>query len=193
MLRNCLSSFFLFFLLVNFSGRTAKSFLVNVLSWVIKKACDQGLTHSLDTLKSFSVKIVPEVVVRDACGTWHGLCTVTSIHSIRKNTRNSQKLGNKLVRSVCQWMLAEDSIVKKRNELISKKVWRERKEKIIRLRSWLLLHVNQYKNCLRKLVIRKRITDILLVDNLIPSTNKPVSTNQWANESYSRISFTRSI
>ena len=148
MLRNCLSSFFLFFLLVNFSGRTAKSFLVNVLSWVIKKACDQGLTHSLDTLKSFSVKIVPEVVVRDACGTWHGLCTVTSIHSIRKNTRNSQKLGNKLVRSVCQWMLAEDSIVKKRKiELISKKVWRERKEKMFRLRSWLLLYVKQYKDC----------------------------------------------
>ena len=35
----------------------------------IKKACDQDLTHSLDTLKSFSVKIVPQVVTRDAHGT----------------------------------------------------------------------------------------------------------------------------
>ena len=51
---------------------------------------------SLDTLKSLSVKIVDQVVIRDECGTWHSLCTVTSIHSIQKNTRNSQKLGNKL-------------------------------------------------------------------------------------------------
>ena len=71
------------------------------------------LTHSLDTPKSLSVKIVLQVVVfRDACGTWHGLCTLTSIHSIQKSTRKSQKRGNKLVRPVNQWMLAEDSIVK---------------------------------------------------------------------------------
>ena len=60
--------FSLFFLLVTFSGRTAKSFLVNVLSQVIKKVCDQDLTHSLDTLNSIFVKIVPQVVI-------HGLCT----------------------------------------------------------------------------------------------------------------------
>ena len=71
------------------------------------------LTHSLDTPKSLSVKIVLQVVVfRDACGTWHGLCTLTSIHSIQKSTRKSQKRGNKLVRPVNQWMLAEDSIIK---------------------------------------------------------------------------------
>ena len=75
---------------VHFSGRTAKSFLVNVLRLVIKKACGQDLTHSLDTPKNIFVKIVPEVVIRDACGTWHGFCMVTSIYSIQKSTRNSQ-------------------------------------------------------------------------------------------------------
>ena len=34
-----------------------------------KKAYDQDLTHSLDTLKSISVKTVPQVVIRDPCGT----------------------------------------------------------------------------------------------------------------------------
>ena len=33
------------------------------------KACDQDLTNSLDTLKSISVKIVPQVVIRDVYGT----------------------------------------------------------------------------------------------------------------------------
>ena len=61
----------------------------------MKKACDQDLSDTLDTLKGRSVKSVPHVI-RDACGTWHGLYTVISIHSIQKTTRNSQKLGNKL-------------------------------------------------------------------------------------------------
>ena len=50
--------FFLFFLLVNFSERTTKSFLVNVLWYAIKKAYGQDLTYSLDTLKSFSKKFL---------------------------------------------------------------------------------------------------------------------------------------
>ena len=94
------------------------------------------ISYSLDTLKGFSIKIVPQVVICNACGAWHGLCTVTSFHSIQKSTRNSQKLGNRLVRSVSQWMLAEDSIVKtERNRVDKENVWRERKEKMIRLRS----------------------------------------------------------
>ena len=36
---------------------------------VTKKACDQDLTYSLGTLKSLPIKIVPQVVIRDACGT----------------------------------------------------------------------------------------------------------------------------
>ena len=63
----------------------------------MKKACDQDLADSLDTLKSFSVNSVPVVVIWDTCGTWHGLNTVTNIHSIQNSKRNSQKLGNKLV------------------------------------------------------------------------------------------------
>ena len=51
--------FFLFFLLVIFSGWTVKSFLGKVLTLVIKKTCDQDLTHSLDTPKNISVKTVP--------------------------------------------------------------------------------------------------------------------------------------
>ena len=89
-------AFLNFFLLVTFSGRTAKSFLANVLTLLIKKACDQDLNHSLDTSRNISRKIVPQIVIRDKCGTWHMLWTVTSIHSIQKNLRNSQKIGNKL-------------------------------------------------------------------------------------------------
>ena len=63
--------FFLFFLFVTFSGRTAKSLLANVL--VIKKTCDQDLTHSLDTRKYISVIIVPEVAIRDTCDTCYNL------------------------------------------------------------------------------------------------------------------------
>ena len=36
---------------------------------IIKEACDQDLTHCLDTLTSFPVKSVPEVVIRDVCDT----------------------------------------------------------------------------------------------------------------------------
>ena len=60
--------FFLFFLLGTFFGQTAKSLLANVLRLVIKEACDQDLAHSLDTLENISVKIVPQVVIHDACG-----------------------------------------------------------------------------------------------------------------------------
>ena len=78
---------FLFFFLVTFSGWTTKNY---------QKARDENLTHSLDTLKNIPIKIFPQVVVCDVYGTWHGLCTVTNIHSVQKSTRNSQKLGNKL-------------------------------------------------------------------------------------------------
>ena len=79
----------------------------------IKKACDQDLIHSLDKLKGLSVKNVPQVVTRDACGTWHGLCSITSIHSIQGSTRNSQKLRNQ----VSQWMAEDPRIKTKRNRV----------------------------------------------------------------------------
>ena len=66
--------------------------------------CNHDLTHFLNTLRSLSVQIVAKVVIRDSCDTWHGLCAVTSIHSIQQSTRDSQKLGNKSVRTVSQWM-----------------------------------------------------------------------------------------
>ena len=48
--------FFLFFLFLQFSGGTVKSFLGNVLRLVIKEARDQDLDHSLDIPKNISVK-----------------------------------------------------------------------------------------------------------------------------------------
>ena len=52
-----------------FSGRTTKSFLANVLRLVIKKACDQDLTHFLDTFKNISINFFPQVAIRDLSGT----------------------------------------------------------------------------------------------------------------------------
>ena len=89
-------SLFFLFLIPSTVGQTAKHFLANILRLISLKACDKYLTHSLDTPKYISVKIVTKVVIYDACGTWYSLFTVTSIHSIQKNTRNSQKFWNKL-------------------------------------------------------------------------------------------------
>ena len=41
--------------------------LFNVLSSVIKKACDEDLAHSMDTLKALPVKIFSQVVICDTC------------------------------------------------------------------------------------------------------------------------------
>ena len=70
-----------------------KQFLANVLRLIIKKKCDQDLTYSRGTPKNISVKNFPQVVIRDACGTWYSLCTVTNIHSMLKTketVRNSE-------------------------------------------------------------------------------------------------------
>ena len=40
-----------------------ESFTRSFLRLVVKEARNQGLTHSLDTQKHFSVKIVPQVVI----------------------------------------------------------------------------------------------------------------------------------
>ena len=68
-----------------FSQRFIKSYQESVRS-----------TSGLIPWTHYSVKVVSQVVVYDACGTLHGLCTVTCFHSIQKSTTNSQKLGNKL-------------------------------------------------------------------------------------------------
>ena len=86
-------SFLLFLLLLSVFGLTAESFLANVLRLVTKEACDQDLTHSLDTPIGISVKIFPRVVIRDACGTWHGLFTVAFAPSKKAQeliSRNSE-------------------------------------------------------------------------------------------------------
>ena len=54
------------------SWTDCQSFLVSFLILVNLELCDQDLTHSLETPKDLSLKIVPEVVIRDACSRWHG-------------------------------------------------------------------------------------------------------------------------
>ena len=149
------------------------------------------------------MKIVPQVVIHNACGTWHGLWTVTSIHSIQKSTRISQELGNKLVSG---WQNIHGSKLRK-IKLISKKVWRKKREDVEkkRLRSWLLLFVKQYKKLLLKNICHQKAKKNLhsagrwsdevasYVCTYWPTINKQtVSTNQRPNQSYSRSSFTRS-
>ena len=129
---------FLFFLLVCFSGRITKSVLANILRLVIKKACGQDLTHSLNVPKNISEKIVPEVVICDTCCTWHGLCTVTQ-HP--KKQKKQPEIGNKLA---SRWQKIQRS--KQREiKVINKEVWRKRKEKMFKTRKWLLLHLNNIK------------------------------------------------
>ena len=50
----------------------------------------------MDTPKSIPINIASQVVICGVFGTWHGLFTVTTIQSIQKSTRNSQKIGHKL-------------------------------------------------------------------------------------------------
>ena len=105
---------------------------------------DSFLGHTKKSL----YKIVPQVVTHDACGTWHGLCTVTSIHSHQKSTRISQELGNNW-NKLASWFMAEYSRVKPEKNRVDKlKSLKKQKRKMFRLRSWLLLHVKQYKKLL---------------------------------------------
>ena len=79
---------------------------------------DQDLTYSLDTLKSLSVKSVPEVVICDACATRRALNTVISIPipSIHKKNKRQPETRNKLA---SRWM-AEDSRVKGERNRVDK-------------------------------------------------------------------------
>ena len=101
--------FFLFLFLIPSAvfGRTVKRFLTNLLRLVTLEACDQDLTYSLDTSKNSPVKIVFEAIIGDASGTWHGLFTVTSIHSIQKSTKKLpeiQKLLHVKQYKNCSWI-----------------------------------------------------------------------------------------
>ena len=123
-------------------------------------------------------KLFPQVIIRDACGTWHGSCTVTIVRSIQKSTRNSQKLGKKLVRSV-----------RKKDVQIQKLIaapW----EAIYKLLLTNICHQKMYTPTFCWSMIWWWSS---YVSTELPSTNKLVSTNQRLNKSYSRSSFTRSL
>ena len=87
---------FSFLILSAVFGRTTKSFLANVVRSVTLEACDEDLTHFLDTPKNICVKVVPEIVIRDVCGTWQGLFTVTSIRSFQKKQKEQPEFRKKL-------------------------------------------------------------------------------------------------
>ena len=89
--------------------------------------------------KNISVNIFLKVYIRDMCGTWHGLFTVASIHSILKNTRNSQKLENGLWNKLAGWWRIIQESKQREIELISKKVWRKRNEKMFKRSNLLVL------------------------------------------------------
>ena len=65
----CYSSCFSFFPSHHFFWKDCQNFLANVFRVVIKKACDQDLTHSLGISRNISVNIVPQDVICDVCGT----------------------------------------------------------------------------------------------------------------------------
>ena len=150
------------------------------------------------------MKIVLQVNIRYACGTWKGFCAVTSIHSIQESTRNSQKLGHKLVHSVSEsvqlvsqcWQEIQ-SWKQREFELISKKVWKE--VDCCSIWSNITTVVEEYLSSENVYIYLAKFSwsmiwwwsSYVLSDLL--STNKLVSTNQWANKSYSRGSFARSI
>ena len=61
--------FFYFFLTRPVFWMDCQKFSGNISRLVVKKVCDQDLGRSLDTAKNISAKIVPQVVIRDTCGT----------------------------------------------------------------------------------------------------------------------------
>ena len=99
----------------------------------------------LGKLKKVYVKIVLSVVTHDACFTWQSmyfsLFTVTSIHSIPKRTKNSQKIGNKLDDGGRFKLKTERNRVDMAKSL--------RKKKVFERRNWLIRHVKMEDCCWR--------------------------------------------
>ena len=79
----------------------------------------------MDTQKSLSIKIIAQVVIRDACGTWHGLCTVTSIHRIQKSTKKQPETR----KQVSQWMAEGSRAKTKRNQSDKQKILKKKKRR----------------------------------------------------------------
>ena len=78
---------------------------------MIKKACDQDLTRSLDTLKGLSLTIVAQVVIRDSCGTWHGLCNRNQHLQHPKKHKKEPETQ----KQVNQWMVEDSRVKTERN------------------------------------------------------------------------------
>ena len=87
--------FLLILLLVSVFGKTGHRFLFMLL----KTRVSSTRLFSLSTPKANLITYITLVVFWDACGSWRAmrfsLFMITSIHSIKKRTRNSQ-LTNKI-------------------------------------------------------------------------------------------------
>ena len=142
--------FFSFFFLVQFSAWTAKKFLSNVLRLVIKESCDLDLAHSLDTPKKNSVRIVPEVVICNTCGTWHSLFIVASIHSTQK--------AQEIPKQVNHWLR-----VKTGRNRVDKSKSLKKKKSFSKGQVDLVLHANHCKNCCWRTFVIRKCTNIQLV------------------------------
>ena len=91
---------------------------------------------SLNTLeKKNSTRDVLLVVIPGTCGPWHVMCfslfTVTSIHSIRKRTRN-RNLETRLK------VIEDLNLKRQRNQFDKSKLWGKGVDKIFLRRNWLL-------------------------------------------------------
>ena len=86
----------------------------------MKKTCDHDLTHNLDTLKSLSVKIAAQVVIRDACGTWQVMYGNQHPKKHKKQPETQ--------RQVSQWM-AEDSRIKTERKRVYKHISLKKKKR----------------------------------------------------------------
>ena len=159
---NCHSSFFSFFPSCNFFWTGCRKLFSQCFKISYQGNVWPRSGSFLGHIKKYFRKNCFQVAICDSCGTWHGLCTVTSIHSIQKSTRNCQKIGN------------VDGSKQREIELINRKVWRKRKA----------LHVKQYKNrCWRSYFIRECIAtylhstsindhDEVAIRRYLPSTNQ---------------------
>ena len=126
-------SFFFFFFFSSLTGfwrdclkLFSKSFIINFQGSVWPSS-DSFLGH---TKKPFCNKCSSSSYSRRV---WHMTRLKRGNQHSRhpKSTRNSQKLGNKLVS-------------REKSRLIVKSL---KKQKMFRLRNWLLLHVKKYKSC----------------------------------------------
>lgn len=126
--------FLLFLLQVSVFGRTGQSFLFFYV--VAQDACNQYRINFIEhTGKKNFARDAPLVAIAGTCGSRHVMCfrlfTVTSIHNIRKRTRN-RNLETRLK------VIEDLNLKRQRNQVDKSKLWGKGVDKIFLRRNWLL-------------------------------------------------------